>query len=49
MDAALTDLSLEDDDGNGEGKGWEIDQDQEVSEENLDLCLVGCFSHGYNS
>lgn len=43
MDAALADLSLEDDEGNGEGEGWEIDQDQDLEEESFDLYLVGCF------
>lgn len=43
MNTVFADMSLEDDEGNGEGKGWEIDQDQDLVEENLDLCLVGCF------
>lgn len=35
--------TLEDDEDNGEGEGWEIDQESDVEEANTDLCLVGCF------
>lgn len=43
MESGLADLRLEDEEESGEGVGWEIDQDLDKSEEDLDLCLVGCF------
>lgn len=43
MEEALVDLRLDEGEDNGEGKGWEIDQEADVEELNPDLCLVGCF------
>ncbi|PPS15026.1 hypothetical protein GOBAR_AA05545 [Gossypium barbadense] len=43
MEEALVDLRLEDEEGNGEIEGWEIDQVNDPLEETSYLCLVGCF------
>lgn len=37
METALAELRLEDEEENGEGIGWEVDQDVAESEEDLDL------------
>lgn len=43
MEAVLADLSLEEEEGSGEGDGWEVEQELVDDEECLDFCLVGCF------
>lgn len=40
METTLFELRLEDKEENGEGVGWEVDQDVEEFEEDLDLCIV---------
>lgn len=46
MKVALTDIRLEDEEVNGEGEGWDVDQVVKLDDRNVDLCLVGCFLTG---